>query len=149
MSLLDQLNHDMKEAMKSKDKDRLSVIRMVKASLQNEAIKLGEKSLSEDEELTVLTREYKQRKDSLQEFKTAGRDDLVQKLEQEIAILQSYMPEQLSEDEITKIVLSSIKEVQATSKKDMGKVMSHVMPKVKGKADGSLINKIVQQHLNS
>ena len=111
MSLLDQLNHDMKEAMKSKDKDRLSVIRMVKASLQNEAIKLGEKSLSEDEELTVLTREYKQRKDSLQEFKTAGRDDLVQKLEQEIAILQSYMPEQLSEDEITKIVLSSIKEV--------------------------------------
>ena len=136
MSLLDQLNHDMKEAMKSKDKDRLSVIRMVKASLQNEAIKLGEKSLSEDEELTVLTREYKQRKDSLQEFKTAGRDDLVQKLEQEIAILQSYMPEQLSEDEITKIVLSSIKEVQATSKKDMGKVMSHVMPKVKGKADG-------------
>lgn len=149
MSLLDQLNHDMKEALKSKDKDRLSVIRMVKASLQNEAIKLGEKSLSEDEELTVLTREYKQRKDSLQEFKTAGRDDLVQKLEQEIAILQSYMPEQLSEDEITKIVLSSIKEVQATSKKDMGKVMSHVMPKVKGKADGSLINKIVQQHLNS
>ena len=149
MSLLDQLNHDMKEAMKSKDKDRLSVIRMVKASLQNEAIKLGEKSLSEDEELTVLTREYKQRKDSLQEFKTAGRDDLVQKLEQEIAVLQSYMPEQLSEDEISEIVLSSIKEVQATSKKDMGKVMSHVMPKVKGKADGSLINKIVQQHLNS
>src|SRR5699024_11370824 len=75
MSLLDQLNQDMKEAMKSKDKDRLSVIRMVKASLQNEAIKLGEKSLSEDEELTVLTREYKQRKDSLQEFKTAGRDE--------------------------------------------------------------------------
>jgi len=149
MSLLDQLNQDMKEAMKSKDKDRLSVIRMVKASLQNEAIKLGEKSLSEDEELTVLTREYKQRKDSLQEFKTAGRDDLVQNLEQEIAILQSYMPEQLSEDEITDIVLSSIKEVQATSKKDMGKVMSNVMPKVKGKADGSLINKIVQQHLNS
>src|SRR5699024_5772843 len=145
MSLLDQLNQDMKEAMKSKDKDRLSVIRMVKASLQNEAIKLGEKSLSEDEELTVLTREYKQRKDSLQEFKTAGRDDLVQNLEQEIAILQSYMPEQLSEDEITDIVLSSIKEVQATSKKDMGKVMH----KVKGKEDGSLINKIVQQHLNS
>src|SRR5699024_12006984 len=79
----------------------------------------------------------------------SGRDDLVQKLEQEIAILQSYIPEQLSEDEITKIVLSSIKEVQATSKKDMGKVVSHVMPKVKGKADGSLINKIVQQHLNS
>lgn len=147
MTLVEQLNQDMKQAMKARDKERLSVIRMVKASLQNEAIKLGTDTLSEDEELTVLTREFKQRNESLHEFKEAGREDLVQKLEAEIEVLQEYMPEQLSEAELEEIVQKTIQEVQAESKKDMGKVMSAVMPKVKGKADGSLINKIVQKHL--
>ncbi|WLV23600.1 GatB/YqeY domain-containing protein [Aciduricibacillus chroicocephali] len=147
MTLLEQLNQDMKSAMKAREKERLSVIRMVKASLQNEAIKLGKDTLSEDEELTVLTREFKQRKDSLHEFKEAGRDDLVEKLNFEIEVLKAYMPAQLSEAELEDIIQSTIQEVQAASKKDMGKVMSAVMPKVKGKADGSLINKIVQKHL--
>jgi len=147
MTLLEQLNQDMKTAMKAREKERLSVIRMVKASLQNEAIKLGKDTLSEEEELTVLTREFKQRKDSLHEFKEAGRDDLVQKLDFEIEVLKVYMPAQLSEAELEDIIKSTIQEVQAASKKDMGKVMSAVMPKVKGKADGSLINKIVQKHL--
>ncbi|MGM9925473.1 MAG: GatB/YqeY domain-containing protein, partial [Bacillus sp. (in: firmicutes)] len=79
MSLLERLNSDMKQAMKNKEKDKLSVIRMVKSSLQNEAIKLGNSELTEAEELTVLSRELKQRKDSLQEFSNAGRDDLVEK----------------------------------------------------------------------
>ncbi|MFD1038524.1 GatB/YqeY domain-containing protein [Virgibacillus byunsanensis] len=148
MSLLEQLNLDMKQAMKNKDKDTLSVIRMVKASLQNESIKLGKDELSEDEELTILSRELKQRKDSLQEFKSAGRDDLVEKLEIEINILQEYMPKQLSNDELEAIVQSTIQEVNATSKKEMGKVMSAIMPKVKGKADGSQINKLVNKHLS-
>ncbi|WP_077327057.1 GatB/YqeY domain-containing protein [Virgibacillus siamensis] len=148
MTLMEQLNQDMKRAMKSKDKESLAVIRMVKASLQNESIKLGNKDLSEDEELSVLSRELKQRKDSLQEFKSAGRDDLVKKLETEINILQEYMPEQLSEGELEAVVQTTIQEVNATSKKDMGKVMSAIMPKVKGKADGSQINKLVQKHLN-
>ncbi|WP_174613850.1 GatB/YqeY domain-containing protein [Virgibacillus ihumii] len=148
MTLLEQLNQDMKQAMKNKDKEKLTVIRMVKASLQNESIKLGNKDLSEDEELTVLSRELKQRKDSLQEFKSAGRDDLVKKLEIEINILQEYMPQQLSESELEAVVQTTIQEVNATSKKDMGKVMSAIMPKVKGKADGSQINKLVQKHLN-
>lgn len=147
MTLLEQLNQDMKTAMKAREKERLSVIRMVKASLQNEAIKLGKDTLSEEEELTVLTREFKQRKDSLHEFKEAGRDDLVEKLDFEIEVLKAYMPAQLSEAELEDIIQSTIQEVQAASKKDMGKVMSAVMPKVKGKADGSLINKIVQKHL--
>lgn len=147
MSLLAELNHDMIDAMKAKEKKRLGVIRMVKASLQNEAIHFGKQHLSEDEELTILNREFKQRKDSLVEFKKAGRQDLVQQIDEEIKILQSYMPEQLSEEEVEIIVLATIEETQATSKKDMGKVMSAVMPKLKGKADGSLINKIVQQNL--
>lgn len=148
MSLLERLNDDMKQAMKNKEKDKLVVIRMVKAALQNEAIKLGNNELSAEEELTVLSRELKQRKDSLQEFKNADRLDLVEKTQAEIDILVDYMPEQLSEEEVSEIVKQTISEVNATSKADMGKVMGALMPKVKGKADGSLVNKLVQQQLS-
>ncbi len=148
MSLLERLNQDMKEAMKSKDKEKLSVIRMVKASLQNEAIKLGKDELTEEEEITVLSREVKQRKDSLHEFKEAGRDDLVEKLNNELNVLQVYMPEQLSSEELEQIVLQTIQEVNATSKKEMGKVMGALMPKVKGKADGTEVKQLVQKHLS-
>ncbi|WP_099361961.1 GatB/YqeY domain-containing protein [Fredinandcohnia onubensis] len=148
MSLLERLNNDMKTAMKNKDKDRLSVIRMVKAALQNEGIKLGSSELSEDAELTVLTRELKQRKDSLREFSNAGREDLVNKIQTEIEILEVYLPKQLSEEELVEIVKETVQEVNASSKADMGKVMAAIMPKVKGKADGSLINKLVQQQLS-
>ena len=148
MSLLERLNNDMKQAMKNKEKDKLSVIRMVKASLQNEAIKLGTQELSEDAELTVLSREVKQRKDSLHEFDKAGRQDLVDKLRTELEILELYLPKQLSEEELSEIVKETISEVGATSKAEMGKVMAAIMPKVKGKADGSLVNKFVQQHLS-
>ncbi|ASA95421.1 MULTISPECIES: GatB/YqeY domain-containing protein [Anoxybacillus] len=147
MSLLERLNNDMKQAMKNKEKDKLSVIRMVKSALQNEAIKLG-KTLTEDEELTVLSRELKQRKDSLQEFEKAGRTDLVDKVKEEITVLELYMPKQLSEEELVQIVKETIAEVGASSKADIGKVMGAIMPKVKGKADGSLVNKLVQQHLS-
>ncbi|KKI88562.1 hypothetical protein WQ54_30680 [Bacillus sp. SA1-12] len=148
MSLLEQFNQDMKQAMKNKEKDKLAVIRMVKAALQNEAIKFGKSELSEEEELTVLSRELKQRKDSLQEFKNANRLDLVEKTQAEIDVLVDYMPEQLSEEEILEIVKQTISEVNASSKADMGKVMGALMPKVKGKADGSLVNKLVQQQLS-
>jgi len=148
MTLLERLNQDMKQAMKDKDKETLSVIRMVKASVQNELIKLGENTLSEDEEIAILSREVKQRKDSLQEFKSAGRDDLADKTENELSILEKYMPEQLTTEELEKIIHSTIQEVNAVSKKDMGKVMSAVMPKVKGKADGSQIKDLVLKQLN-
>jgi uncharacterized protein len=148
MSLLDRLNDDMKQAMKNKEKDKLSVLRMLKAALQNEAIKLGKSQLSEDEELTVLSRELKQRKDSLQEFENAGRADLVEKTKAEMEIVQLYMPKQLTEEELLEIVKQTIAEVGASSKADMGKVMGAIMPKVKGKADGSLVNKLVQQQLS-
>lgn len=148
MSLLEQLNQDMKYAMKHKDKARLNVIRMIKTSLQHEVIERQNSQLSEDEELTILSRELKQRNDSLQEFKSAGRQDLVEKLETEIQILQEYMPNQLSDDELEAIVQSTVQEVNAKSKSDMGKVMSAIMPKIKGKADGSKVNKLVQKHLS-
>lgn len=148
MSLLDRLNDDMKQAMKNKEKEKLSVLRMLKAALQNEAIKLGKNPLSEDEELTVLSRELKQRKDSLQEFENAGRSDLVEKTKTEIEIVQLYMPQPLTEDELRELIQQTIKEVGASTKADMGKVMGAIMPKVKGKADGSLVNQLVQQQLS-
>ncbi|MFT8317550.1 MAG: GatB/YqeY domain-containing protein [Sporolactobacillus sp.] len=147
MSLIDRLNTDMKEAMKAREKARLSVIRMLKASLHNESIKIGN-PLSDDEALAVLTRELKQRKDSLQEFENAGRQDLVDEVSVEIAIVQSYMPEQLSEDELQSIVDETISEVGAASKADIGKVMKAIMPKVKGRADGGLINRLVRSKLS-
>ncbi|RLQ98176.1 GatB/YqeY domain-containing protein [Falsibacillus albus] len=147
MSLLERLNEDMKQAMKNKEKDKLSVIRMIKAALQNEAIKLGKQELTEDEELTVLSREVKQRKDSLLEFENAGREDLAEKVRTEITYVEIYMPKQLSEEEVRQLVEETIKEVNASSKAEMGKVMSALMPKVKGKADGSLVSKLVQQLL--
>lgn len=146
MSLLSRLNDDMKQAMKNREKEKLTVIRMVKAALQNEEIKL-QHSLLEDEELTVLTREVKQYKDSLLEFEKAGREDLVDKLKSEIQILETYLPEQLTEEELAAVIQQTISEVGAASKADMGKVMSAVMPKIKGKADGSQVNRLVSQLL--
>ncbi|MEK5350605.1 GatB/YqeY domain-containing protein [Bacillus sp. FSL W8-0770] len=146
MSLLGRLNDDMKQAMKNKQKEKLTVIRMVKAALQNEGIKL-QHTLTEEEEITVLAREVKQYKDSLLEFKKAGREDLVNKLQGEIQILSAYLPEQLTEEELVDVIKQVISEVGATSKADMGKVMTAVMPKVKGKTDGSLVNKLVIQLL--
>ena len=137
----------MKQAMKNKEKDKLTVIRMLKAALQNESIKLGSE-LSEEAELSVLSREVKQRKDSLHEFEKAGREDLVDKVRAELKHVEIYMPDQLSEEELSAIVTSVIAETGASSKKDMGKVMAALMPKIKGKADGSLVNKLVQQHLS-
>ena len=147
MSLLERLNSDIKQAMKNKEKDKLSVIRMIKASIQNEALKTG-KEISEEEELTVLSREVKQRKDSLHEFDKAGREDLVEKIRTELQYVELYMPKQLSEEEVSEIVKQAISETGASTKAEMGKVMAVIMPKVKGKADGSLVNKLVQQHLS-
>lgn len=142
MSLVERLTEEMKQAMKARDKSRLAVIRMLKASLNNESIRLG-KPLSEDEALAVLTRELKQRKDSLQEFEKAGRRDLVEETDREIEIVKSYLPEQLSDDEIRSLIGQTITEVGATTKADLGKVMKAVMPKVKGRADGGKVNRLV------
>ncbi|BAU27254.1 hypothetical protein DFP93_11355 [Aneurinibacillus soli] len=146
MRLVERLTDDMKQAMKSKDKLKLSVIRMVKSAIKNEEINHG-KELSDDEVLTVLTRELKQRRDSLQEFEKAGRDDLAAASRDEIAVLMEYMPEQLGEEDIRKLVAEAIEQTSASSKKDMGKVMGVLMPKVKGRADGALVNKVVQELL--
>ena len=147
MNLSERLTDDMKQAMKNQDKFKLSVIRMMRASVKNLEIDL-KRPLDDKEVLDILSREIKQRKDSLQEFKKAGRDDLVAGLEVEIEIISQYLPEQLTEEEIQEIVSQTIHELGASSKADMGKVMSALLPKTKGRADGKLVNQLVQQHLN-
>lgn len=148
MSVLEQLNQDMKTAMKAKDRESLTTIRMIKSSMQNEEIAKG-RELTADEELTILAREKKQRLESLEEFKKADRADLVEKLEAEIKVVDQYLPEQLSEDEVRAIVQETIDELGADSMKDMGAVMSGVMPKVQGRADGSKINGFVRELLSN
>ena len=148
MALLDQLNADMKEAMKAKEKDRLSVIRMLKASLQNEAIHLGVTDLNEDQELTVLSREVKQRRDSLKEFKEAAREDLAAKIEQELTYVNAYLPAQLTEEELKQIISETAKMINAEKPSDMGKLMGAVVPKTKGRTDGALVSKLVKASLS-
>ena len=149
MSLKERLTEDMKQAMKEKEvgKLRLSVIRMVRANIKNVEID-RKQELSDDEVLDVLAKEVKTRRDSMEEFKKANRPDLVESLEQEIVILMNYLPEQLSEAEVRTLVESAVAETQAVSPKEMGKVMAVLMPKVKGRADGKLINTIVREMLN-
>ncbi|WP_261809255.1 GatB/YqeY domain-containing protein [Levilactobacillus humaensis] len=147
MSLETQLNTDLKTTMKAHDKLSLNVIRMMKAALTNEKVKQGH-DLSSDEELTIVSRELKQRKESMEEFAKGNRDDLVEGVKAEIAIVEKYAPKQLSEDEITKIVVDGIAKVSASGMSDFGKVMGVVMPQVKGKADGALVNKTVKAQLN-
>jgi len=146
MSLSERLNEDMKQAMKSQDKFRLSVIRMIRSAIKNIEIE-QKRALNDDEVIDILSREIKQRKDSLQEFDKAGRVDLAENVKVEIAIIGEYLPRQLSEEEIKVIVQETIQEVGASSKSEIGKVMGALMPKVKGRADGKLVNQWVQKLL--
>ena len=147
MSLLQQSTSDMVSAMKNRDKETLNVVRMLKAAVQNEQIELGH-DLSANEEIAVMAREYKQRKESLEEFEKAGREDLINQAKNELAIVEKYMPKQLSKDEVTKIVKEVIDELNASSMKNFGQVMGSVMPKVQGQADGKLVNQVVKEQLS-
>ena len=147
MSIKDTLTNDMKEAMKAKEKDRLAVIRMVRGAIKQIEID-SKKELDDETVIGVISKEVKMRKDSVEEFKKGGREDLVAKTEAEIAVLMPYLPQQLSEDEIRSLVRAAVEQVGASSPKDMGKVMGVLMPKVKGRADGTLVNTIVKEALN-
>ncbi|CAH1214134.1 putative protein YqeY [Paenibacillus plantiphilus] len=146
MNLSERLNDDMKQAMRSQEKFKLTTIRMIRSSMKNLEIDL-KRPLEDAEVLDILSREIKQRKDSLQEFEKAGREDLAKDVAAEIEIISVYLPQQLTEEEIKVIVQQTIQETGASSKAEMGKVMSALLPKVKGRADGKLVNTFVQQFL--
>ncbi len=138
--------------MLAKDKDLTQVLRSLKAALLEKEIserKGGEAKLSEEQVTQVLMKAAKQRKDSIEQYSNAGRDDLVAVEQKELEIIDSYLPKMMSEKEISSIVDEVMAETGASSPQDMGKVMGAIMPKVKGKADGSLVNKIVREKLSN
>ena len=149
MTLKDRLTEDMKQAMKDKEagKLRLSVIRMVRSAAKYLEIDRG-KELDDAELVDVVAKEVKMRKDSLEEFRKADRPETLATLEQEIAILMDYLPAQMSEAEVRELVKQAVAEAQAVSPKEMGKVMAILMPKVKGRADGKLVNSLVKEMLS-
>lgn len=146
--LKDRIYQDIVDAMKAKDKDKLSVLRMLKGSLQLENINKG-KELTDEVVIDVISREIKQRNESIAEFTKGGREDLASATAKEIDVLKAYLPEQLTEEEIVKILDEVFMKVQPTSSKDMGKIMKEVTPLVKGKADMSYVSTIIKERLNS
>ncbi len=146
MMLADRLIDDQKEATKTKDRFRLTVIRLLRSELQNGAIAKRE-SLDADEELAILTREVKRRQDALGDYERSGRRDLLDDLKSEIEILRNYLPEQFSEADLENIVREAIAETGVQTIKEMGKVMSILMPKLRGRADGGLVRRLVELQL--
>jgi len=143
MSLLEQIANDMKEAMKNQDKFSLSVLRMLKSSLQLEAIK-EKKELEEKEIINVIKRNVKQRKDSIKEYEQYNKTDEVTNLKKEIEILQKYLPEELSEEAINQIIDDVFKEMNPESIKEMGKIMKVLTEKIGSQADMSLVSQKVK-----
>lgn len=147
MDFKTKLTADMKAAMKSKEKERLSVIRMVLSDIKNQEIKEGA-ALDDKAVLTLLSRTAKQRKDSIDQFRKGERDDLVQKESRELEILLEYLPSQLTAEELRKVVEKAISESGAASAKEMGTVMKMVMAEVSGRADGKEVQQMVQDMLS-
>ena len=144
--MVEKLDKDMIEAMKSKDKDKLTVIRMVKAGMKQEVID-NKKEENDDLLIDVVNKQIKMRKDSIDEFSKGGRDDLVAKTQEEIDILMEYLPEQLSEEEVDKVIDEIFNEVTPTSQKDMGLVMKEATAKLKGKADMKMVSTKIKERL--
>ena len=142
-----QILEDLKSAMKAQDKLKLSVIRMVKSSIQMEELN-KKRELTDDEVIDVISKQIKTRKDSINEFTKGGREDLVESTSKEIEILSTYLPEQLSEEDINNIIDKVFEEVKPESSRDMGKVMKAVTPLVKGKADMGMVSSIIKSKLN-
>ena len=147
-SLNEKLLADMKEAMKQREagKLRLATIRMVRAA-QKEAEVARKRELEDEELLELIIREVKKRKDAIPEYEKANRPDAVKQLEEEIAVLKEYLPDELDESELRRIIRDVIEETRAGSIKDMGKVMQILMPRVRGRADGKVISQLVNEML--
>lgn len=148
--LIQKINKDLKEAMKNKDAQVVSVLRMLISAMHNEAIALKKKDegLNEEEEIKVLKREAKKRKDSIEQFEKGGRSELADQEKKELEILQKYLPEEMSEKEIRKVVEEVMAEMGEVLPSQFGKVMGTVMAKVKGKADGAVVSRVVKEALS-
>lgn len=152
MSLKDRIGEDIKTAMKAKDKVRLETVRSIKKAILEKEVSVrpsGQAELTEAQEMEILVQLAKQRRDSIAQYQQAGRTDLVDQESQELAILEEYLPKQLSDTEVEQAIAEIIAQVGATSAKDMGKVMGPAMQQLKGKADGQKVQAIVKAKLGS
>ena len=148
MALEDRLVEEMKQAMKSNDKLRLSTIRMIRTAVKNKEIE-QRKPLDDEGIIRVIQGMVRKSEESVEQFKAGGRMDLVEKETKEIETMKSYLPQPLSREEVLTIIDQTIEETQATSLKDLGKVMKSLMPKLGGKVDGALVNQWVKERLSS
>lgn len=144
MSLMQKIDEDLRGALKSSEKNRLSVLRMAKSAIKNRQIQKGEE-LTDDEIQSVLSSIIKQGRDSIEQFSKAGRTELVAKEEEEISVLQGYLPKQLSREEIDVIILDAVRETAPKNIQEIGKVMRILMPKIKGVANGKYVNERVKE----
>ena len=147
MGLEERLVEEMKQAMKSNNKAKLSTIRMIRSAVKNKEIELR-KPLDDDGIFRVIQGMVKKNEESIEQFKAGGRMDLVEKETKEIETMKSYLPQPLSREEVLKIIDQTIEETKASSLKDLGKVMKSVMPKLGGKVDGALVNQLVKERLS-
>ena len=145
--MIEQLDKDMIEAMKNKEKERLTVIRMVKASLKQEQID-HKKEINDELLIDVVNKQIKMRRDSITEFEKGGRTDLIEKTQAEIDILMKYLPEQLTEEEVNKVIDEIFADIKPEGQKDMGKVMKEATAKLKGKADMKYVSTEIRNRLN-
>lgn len=146
MSLQQRLDDDLKAGMKSSDSLKTSVLRMVKAAIKNKQVE-KRKELSDEEIISVISTLTKQRRESIDLFSKGGREDLAEKERQELAILQLYLPDQLSPEDLDRIIMEAISESSAEGVKDIGKIMRLIMPRVQGAADGKVVNQRVRELL--
>jgi len=146
MTMIERLEAELKQAMAARDSERRDTLRLILASLRS-AEKELQRPLHEDEELQVLQRERKRRTEAAEAFRAGGREEQAATEERELAVLEEFMPEPLSEDELEEIVDDAIAEVGATSMRDIGRVMADVMPQIAGRADGSAVSQLVREKL--
>lgn len=152
MSLKDRIGEDIKSAMKAKDKVRLETVRGIKKALIEKEVALrpsGQENLTETQEIELLSQQAKQRRESIEQYRQAGREDLAEKEAQELAIIETYLPKQLSEEELSSTLDNIIASVGAKSAKDLGRVMGVAVQQLKGKADGKKIQELVKSKLSS
>ena len=142
----ERILNDLVLAMKNKDKETLTVLRMVKGAIQLEEIN-KKQELNDEDVIAVLSKQIKTRKESIVEFEKAGRNDLVEQTSKEVEILNKYMPEQLSEEEVIKVIEEAFNELKPEKPSDMGKLMGFLTPKLKGKADMSFVSKTIKEKL--
>jgi uncharacterized protein YqeY len=147
-SLKSEIDQDIKEALKARNNLKLGVLRMLKSEIKYKEIDKGSE-LSDDEVISILSSSVKKRKETIEQFEKGRRDDLVSREKAELEVVRGYMPEQLTQDQLSRIIHLAIQGINATGPSDLGKVMKSIMPQVKGKADGKLINQMVASQLKS